>query len=352
MDCSICFSESSKGYKCKNINCNTFTCNNCCNSFIDFCEKQIHTLPVCPSENCNQNIIFQNTRIISKDYLVKYSNLLFNFLKNDNNNELIIKKANDNIITSIKKERSDFISSTKYPAIIQFIGIALKDKMNKVNKSNIKLINKISSSNKKCFNITCNLGILNENFKCNICETCFCNKCHEPKIKGHVCCKKILESLKFLETIIKCPKCYTHIQKSEGCNDMTCAVCKTNFLYTTGELIKNGSHGNTNVNLKLNYKLSQEYKHDYPQDILNLLIEIESLEPDNPKFIGVLNLLDRILTDNNENLKLSLCRQYSLYSSAKQKQNLFFKALKEINYNHTKQKLTIELLNEILDTLH
>src|SRR6476620_2101948 len=177
MDCSICFSESINGYNCKNINCNTFTCNNCCESFIDFCKKEINVLPICPSENCNENMVFQNTRIICKDYLIKYSELLFNFLKNNNSNDLLIKKANNNIIHSIKKERNDFINSTRYPAIIKFINIALKDKINKVNKSNIKLINKIENNNKKCFNIICNRGILNENLKCNICETNFCKEC-------------------------------------------------------------------------------------------------------------------------------------------------------------------------------
>lgn len=34
-----------------------------------------------------------------------------------------------------------------------------------------------------------------------------------------------------------CPRCHTHIQKSEGCNKMHCSKCRTNFCWLCGKIL-------------------------------------------------------------------------------------------------------------------
>ena len=44
-----------------------------------------------------------------------------------------------------------------------------------------------------------------------------------------------LKTLKLIQdTSVKCPKCGTPIEKSEGCNKMTCSKCKCYFCYLCG----------------------------------------------------------------------------------------------------------------------
>ena len=46
-----------------------------------------------------------------------------------------------------------------------------------------------------------------------------------------------LKSLKLImETTVKCPKCGQPIEKSDGCNKMTCTKCKCYFCYICGEI--------------------------------------------------------------------------------------------------------------------
>ncbi|KAK7835335.1 hypothetical protein U0070_017871 [Myodes glareolus] len=70
-------------------------------------------------------------------------------------------------------------------------------------------------------------------------------KCHAPWHEG-VNCKEYKKGDKLLRhwaseiehgqrNAQKCPKCKIHIQRTEGCDHMTCSQCNTNFCYRCGE---------------------------------------------------------------------------------------------------------------------
>ncbi|XP_041832186.1 probable E3 ubiquitin-protein ligase RNF217 isoform X2 [Melanotaenia boesemani] len=81
--------------------------------------------------------------------------------------------------------------------------------------------------------------------QCSNCQFLWCFKCHAPWHNG-VKCRDYRKGDKLLRTwasVIehgqrnaqKCPQCKIHIQRTEGCDHMTCTQCNTNFCYRCGE---------------------------------------------------------------------------------------------------------------------
>ncbi|XP_028295438.1 E3 ubiquitin-protein ligase RNF217 isoform X1 [Gouania willdenowi] len=81
--------------------------------------------------------------------------------------------------------------------------------------------------------------------QCSNCQFVWCFKCHAPWHNG-IKCREYRKGDKLLRTwasVIehgqrnaqKCPQCKIHIQRTEGCDHMTCTQCNTNFCYMCGE---------------------------------------------------------------------------------------------------------------------
>ena len=105
-------------------------------------------------------------------------------------------------------------------------------------------------------------GFLSTAWKCGLCNTHVCSKCHEPKekdeievgvevgggetkeeegedgrVRGHVCDPNNVETANLLKKDSKpCPKCACIIFKISGCDQMFCTQCHTAFSWRTGEI--------------------------------------------------------------------------------------------------------------------
>ncbi|XP_030627883.1 E3 ubiquitin-protein ligase RNF217 [Chanos chanos] len=81
--------------------------------------------------------------------------------------------------------------------------------------------------------------------QCTKCKFVWCFKCHSPWHEGLKCreYRKGDKLLRHWASVIehgqrnaqKCPRCKIHIQRTEGCDHMTCSQCNTNFCYRCGE---------------------------------------------------------------------------------------------------------------------
>ena len=81
--------------------------------------------------------------------------------------------------------------------------------------------------------------------QCLLCRRDYCPHCHEPKDYYHSCDPVVLETIKILDsTTVRCPKCATRIQKSDGCDHMFCINCHCNFDWKTGKAIKESEQTN------------------------------------------------------------------------------------------------------------
>jgi len=107
----------------------------------------------------------------------------------------------------------------------------------------------------------------NSTYACIICNTEYCDKCHEPKKENHECNP---EDVKSVSEIMKhskpCPKCSARIHKISGCSQMFCTNCKTVFDYTTGLEVKKGHMHNPHY---LEWRNNHRGGNDFNRNCVN-----------------------------------------------------------------------------------
>ena len=110
---------------------------------------------------------------------------------------------------------------------------------------------------------------------CSSCQFEWCYRCHAPWHRD-ITCKQFQHgekqfkswtkatSKKGVANCHKCPLCRVYIQKSSGCNHMTCNRCKTEFCYRCGGFY-NGLPGLGDHYTKTSiFGCSEDYKADSP----------------------------------------------------------------------------------------
>ena len=98
----------------------------------------------------------------------------------------------------------------------------------------------------KCPQGDCRGFIEDKTFKCGICNTHVCDKCHviaPPPHAPHKCKKEDILSAQAIRSETKpCPKCMSPIWKVSGCDQMFCTQCHTSFSWLTGKIENNIFH--------------------------------------------------------------------------------------------------------------
>jgi hypothetical protein len=244
---------------------------------IIFSEKE-EIIPQCPNIKCKGFYLISNLKKLDKSHLELYCSACLKYLKKDKG--IIASKENEKekLIQKLVKERLEFINNTYPKAIGKTIQIAFRSKANKLEKDKINRVNEnIEASKRKCMNLLCN-GYLNKELVCLLCETKFCEECEEPMFENHKCKKELVENIKSVKNIVHCPKCNIPIEKSAGCNGMTCASCKYMFDYRSGSVSYHGSH-NVQIQSQKEYTLLDEYKNKLSNESIELLFQFQQLKP-------------------------------------------------------------------------
>ena len=236
----------------KLVYCQSKVCGDCFKYLTDFCSKNIiiPTCPLCKAYYLESDIVKRKDPELLKDY----RKILFLAFKKQNSKSIDEFVKYKMAIEKVRMDKIDFINK-KFPIAIKLLidQTSYAKKLKIIEKNNSNFLKRAQDSLKqKCYTNLCH-GFINEKNICNLCEKEFCKDC-ESQIKKneiHTCKKEDVESVLFIKSIIKCPNCNVSITKSDGCNDMTCAVCNTNFIYTNGQISGGGNHGkNTKVDLK------------------------------------------------------------------------------------------------------
>jgi hypothetical protein len=352
--CIICLEEetfgTTKGINCRNKKCKEYICQECICSYITHSEQEnvIPRCPKCKMEYLRTEMLY----ILPSTNLVSYDKCCYNYLTKQNKNAIDSVKLFQQIKDKIKQERYQFVSE-QFAAIKKTIDIVYKKQLNTITQKNIKILEE-KTEKKFCMLSLCK-GYLNENFKCLLCETEFCKKCERIKTGDHKCKEEDCESVSLIETMIKCPKCYLPVEKSSGCNNMTCANCKTNFCYRTGELTIGGGHS-TFITLK-DTLLSETYRDTLDPIVVKTIKNYEYSKP-KPTVFPIKQLLSIIQNTNNlseEVMYKKVSILYEHYSKEKQVYQQYMSKISEIEHLITTEGssssssiLTLQKLEAIL----
>lgn len=325
--CFVCLSEPENFIKCR---CSALLCYECTETYLEF-SKLNNTIIKC---KCNKEFMFDE---VPKNFIGEFSLMYFNYIQR---NHFLIEKDNkdqiEKIISNVIEKRKKIIE-TKLPACLSLvINISLPHKIKEINKGNLK----INDTKKICFNINCKTGSLNlvgEIYECNTCFSSFCLKCEKPMAKNHKCDKNDLASFNEKEKIVKCPKCSVCIERSEGCDFMTCNLCKTHFNYKTLEITGCGSF-NKDFNLKTHENIVLDLKIEN-EEIIDLISSLK--KPGKIKFKKLLGYLE------SEDY-LNLYKEYSKIQNKKDKIKIYYEKLELIRKEHSDNELTLEKVKQIV----
>jgi hypothetical protein len=275
MNCIICFSVIVECYECSDQRCKEQYCKECIEELLDFCISEKIMLK-CPAKNCNSYLTITDLKLLEHDFMTKYYQLCLDVFLKDNKTILEKEIQEKELLKKYRDERQKFLQKSFPQAISLMANISFKSKLRRLDVQKNKIL-KIKPKLRSCINSTCS-GYLDDNFTCCNCQSQFCMKCEKILDDNHQCKQEDLDCIQFINQLIKCPGCTLPVFKNEGCNNITCSNCGTNFLYTTGEIGGSGSH-NTKimVNVEQRYKLSKIYK--IPKSCIEKLLSLESLEP-------------------------------------------------------------------------
>lgn len=277
-ECVVCFEHGSQNVKCCDNTCDTLMCVSCAKEYLDLCleEKRI---PRCPNVNCEKYYL-QNDFIKFGHLLPTYNKCCLLELVNENGEEARKNWAIIDNLNKLRQARKVFLDN-KFPAAIAFTASNILPRKLKTLDQQLtkKLQGDVKLSKKRCINTACD-GYLNDDFKCITCETVFCKECEKKLSHNHKCDQNDKETINFMKGVIKCPSCMVPVLRSQGCNNMTCSNCGTNFLYDSGYQGGSGAHGNLKIEIREKLLLSGEYNSQLSKlGLLDLMLKIESLEP-------------------------------------------------------------------------
>ncbi len=285
--CSVCLCPCENDViVCPLKACQSVVCGDCFEMLM-FCLSE-KKMVACPASTCEQHYPLPHV------FKEVYAKVVSVYLHSIHNSEIEESKSYRILVEDLKNKRRAFIQK-KFPLAIQAtIDIAYSDKLNKISRNNEK-IKKAALLSKRCMNFVCKGKLYEEGnaWKCMLCKKRFCKECELEKKLGHVCNEADVASVSAVKNMVKCPKCGFPAVKSQGCNNMTCAICRTNFDYITGKPSEHGNHTRDDaIKLKQRNSMLALYENVTP-DIQQLLSRIDAKHPKHPSITPTITAIKK-----------------------------------------------------------
>lgn len=349
MECVICFSEVDKHFiKCADKDCEAKVCIECGSNFLKYSCKE-NQMMMCPGSDCKS--VYLNSEMKKLPNVKDYHHLFVSYLSTENMESLESVMTAKKVIEKIRAEKLAFITSNFPKAITSVINIAMQSNLKKINKNNKLKMQSVLINSRKCPNVLCT-GHLDNKFNCSLCDTMYCKTCERKQTSDHQCKQEDIDSIKFVNDLVKCPKCKFPVIRSYGCNMMTCSVCRTNFDYTTGKLTQAGNHNaHETFEVKTSSSPSERYVGVYSERIFNVLLQIEKKKPLEIKVTSTLNALKRFKETPSDDLAKQVAVLYEKHFMNKIKQKHYYKCMIKIEELHNENNICVGTLTAILKSM-
>lgn len=212
-------------------------------SVIDGCESIIKLLTSNELLNVNDYVTFDE--VVERVHKITGSARTVNRRNRQAVNRQIANQQDDeNLIDTSSDEDNDLGNELR--------AIEVNVDNENVNTEASNSAGEVKTKPKDKVNINCKCPVDNcmgfvVRWVCGICNSKICSKCREVKLENcvvksedHICKPEVIASVKLMQKDSKpCPKCFSLIFRSSGCNQMWCIVCKTGFDWRTGKIYEN-----------------------------------------------------------------------------------------------------------------
>lgn len=341
-ECIICVTMMDNCVICNT--CNTRVCLNCMDEYVNHCARD-NKIANCP--NCSDDYGIET---MNREYLDRYAKHVTEYLKRNHDflTKLEDKGSITKIIRTLRKNKRDRIDELP-GAIREMITLCFSNEFEKIMRDNKEHIEynraKLREDNRrKCFNVACFDGKLDDHGLELICDSCFstyCSKCEKIMYDVHRCDQNDVESVKYANDNLKCPTCKANCEKITECNNLTCSICKTNFNNITGEITDGAGHY-TGYKQNTTYRFHLELEDKYKEKLMSKIRNYEESIPEKPDETQLLECFneDRTLKEGVSNLEV-----YQYYSDIFSVINIrkkMYSVINKLRRLHVEEKLTYE----------
>jgi hypothetical protein len=273
MDCPICFCQlKDLRVRCTDSDCMTEMCIPCAEQYVNVSFRDNSNLK-CPRPECHGVYDETSLQHVSEMSKKEYREWLLMYLKSKNPDD-IDSMAESAALQKMREEKTAFYKESLPSAVLAVAKIAFASRLKNVKQQAVATAK--VDYRRRCISLVCK-GVLDGTMCCSMCKNTYCKDCEEILVDGHVCNESQAKSVAYVKTLTQCPKCNTAVEKGEGCDAITCAVCFTNFWYSTGEEGAYGNHGKSiKVSIRDNRKLSVEFREILTSEMATLIKEAES----------------------------------------------------------------------------
>jgi len=344
MSCQICFEvcaddqRSSEKVTCSDSNCKSFVCVICAESYMNFCQQN-NVLPVCVDPNCKREYLYSNIKNLPNNIIKQYKKCVVSVLSRQTVDAVSDIVMQSEIIKKVGDERLKFVNMTFPEAITTIINIGFKHQLNRIKKQTVD-----KKHDRRCIKLLCH-GSLDDNFKCILCNSTFCRECEQEKKGAHTCKEEDILSMTVVSKMVKCPSCKFPVERSYGCNFITCSICRTNFDYISGEVTKQGNHTTDEKLVIKTYDPLVDLGKEYPE----LQSYFNKIQLSKPKQVSWNTVV--VCFKNQQVDSLDVCQRYERYIRYVLRYKRFGQCVNEIGELHQQRKLTSDLLEKFIEIL-
>lgn len=358
-DCVICFEPvEGPSLRCKNRGCSEVMCSTCVEQYLNICLTD-NVIPKCPNRTCGWYYLLSDFRGLDglgrRDHLEQsYARCCFNELLQAHGDTARKSVEVQNRITQLKTQRLRFVTEQFPAAVAEIARLVMPEKLRRIDKQvEDRLLEQSRESRRVCMNLTCG-GSLNQDFRCLSCATTFCRACEKIQGPHHECDPNDVATIQALTAMVHCPQCHLAIERSSGCDHMTCARCGQNFLYSSGEAGGSGSN-NASVETSKVSLVSVMHRDALVQlGLLDLMGAIEAIAPaltNEKSLTTVLMEYYRNEGASSSNFEHDLARTFERHILRLHLNQRYHRALHQIEHRIINRTVTAEYLQEILSIL-